>query len=360
MDIKTKLLVRPEEIRPTIKAFRVRGVFNPAAVRLPDKKILLFARVAETPFHDEQTFIAPRFSGEKSLKIHLDSVKRSKMKFKDSAFIMNNQILRLPTISHFRKILLDESGENVLNISQKPDFFGLRDDGDFGVEDPRITFFEQEKFFAMAYVSISEGSSVCTSLATSTNLRNWKRKGIIFRQQNKDVVIFPEKFKGYYVALNRPEGVMVFDKPSIWISYSKDLLFWGKDRPLVAPRQSCWEDLRIGSGSVPLKTDEGWLSIYHGVTLKTPDPKSRKIYSAGALLFDIKDPARVIGRTPAGKPLLRPTYDFENEGFNGGVIFPTASIYSMDGKNLLIFCGVADSNIVLKKIKIKDVLNSLE
>ena len=359
MDIKTKLLIKPEEIRPTTKAFKVRGVFNPAAVRLPDNRILLFARVAETPIHGEQTFIAPRFSGKKSLKLHMDLVKRSKLKFKDNTFIMDNRILRLPTISHFRKILLDESGENVLNISQKPDFFGLNGDGDFGVEDPRITFFKREKFYAMTYVSISEGSSVCTSLAISKNPGNWKRKGVIFRQQNKDVVIFPEKFKGYYVALNRPEGTMVFDKPSIWISYSRDLLFWGKDRPIVAPRQNCWDDFRVGSGSVPIKTGEGWLTIYHGVTSKTEDPNSKKIYSAGALLFDLKNPEKIIARTPAEAPLLKPTYDFENEGFNGGVIFPTASIPSLDGKNLLIFCGVADSNVVLKKIKLADVLNSL-
>jgi predicted GH43/DUF377 family glycosyl hydrolase len=360
MNVQTKLLVKPGEIRPTINAFKVRGVFNPAAIRLPDQKILLFGRVAETPFHDERAFIAPRFSGKKNLKIHLDSISRAKMEFKGSTFLLNNQISRLPTISHLRKILLDKHGENVLNISQKPDFYGLSNDGDFGVEDPRITFFKREKFFAMTYVSVSEGSSVCTSLATSTNLKAWERKGIIFRQQNKDVVIFPEKFNGYYVALNRPEGVMVFDKPSIWISYSKDLLFWGKDRPLVAPRQSCWDDLRIGSGSVPIKTAEGWLSIYHGVTTKTSNPKSRKIYSAGALLFSHKDPAKVIGRTPTSEPLLKPTYDFENEGFNGGVIFPTAVIPSLDGESLLIYCGVADTNIVLKKIKVKDILNSLE
>src|SRR3989344_8245761 len=361
MKTEAKLLVKPQDIKPTVKEFRVRGAFNPAAVRLPNKKILLYARVAETPYHDEKTFLAPRFTGKKKMELYTEKIDRKKMNLCPDCFIMDWDISRLPTISHLRKILLDKSGMEVEKISQKPDFYGLMEDGDFGVEDPRITFLKKEKRYAMTYVSVSMSSGVSTSLATSANLNAWKRHGIIFRQQNKDVVIFPEKINGYYVALHRPEGTMIFDKPSIWISYSKDLIFWGKDKPMIKPSKFGWDHLRIGAGTVPIRTDEGWLEIYHGVSLtQFNDPGSHKIYSAGAFLTDLKKPGKVIARTPNHEPLFKPKLKSEKSGFVNDVIFPTAAISDKANKNLLIYSGASDSSIVARKIKIGDILNSLK
>ncbi len=362
MKTEAKLLVKPQDIKPTVKEFRVRGAFNPAAVRLPDKKILLYARIAETPYHDEKTFLAPRFTGKKKMELYTEKIDRKKMNLCPDCFIMDWDISRLPTISHLRKILLDKSGMEVEKISQKPDFYGLMEDGDFGVEDPRITFLKKEKRYAMTYVSVSMSSGVSTSLATSANLNAWKRHGIIFRQQNKDVAIFPEKINGYYAALHRPEGTMIFDKPSIWVSYSKDLLFWGKDRPVLRPRNhGSWDDLRIGAGPIPIRTDEGWLEIYHGVRLKDRDNKdSAKIYNAGAVLLGLKNPEKVIARTPHKKPLFGPDSGFEKSGFKGGVVFPTGIIQGLDKKSILVFSGGADSNISVRKLNLKSVLNSLE
>ncbi len=257
------LLLGPESFEPTLKNFKVRGAFNPTAIRLNDNRIMLFVRVAETPIHGETYFLAPRFSGEKELKISMETLLRKKGKFDsfENYFLFAPDKVRLPTISHFRKVILDESGTKVLSVSNKPDFFGLKDDGDFGVEDPRITFFEEENRYAMTYVSVSAESGVSTSLATSTDLTSWKRHGIIFRQQNKDVVILPEKINGYYIALHRPEGTMIFDKPHIWISFSKDLIFWGKEEPIMCPRNKGWDSTRIGNGTVPIKIKEGWLEI---------------------------------------------------------------------------------------------------
>jgi len=361
MKIEAKTLVGPDEIKPTKPIMRVRGVFNPAAVRLPNRKIMLYARVAETPRHDEVTFLAPRFTGGKSMKITLEKFNRRHMEICPDCSILKNEIYRLPTISHFRKILLDESGMFVESVSDKPDFYGVKDDGDFGIEDARITHLRKEKRYAMTYVSVSTDSGVSTALATSRNLRDWKRHGIIFRQQNKDVAIFPEKINGYYVALHRPEGTMIFDKPSIWVSYSRDLIFWGRDEPVMKPRKKGWDDLRVGSGHVPLKTPEGWLQVYHGVRLsKKSNPDSHKVYSAGAVLLDLKNPSRVIARSPANKPLFGPTLASEKKGFNDKVVFPTAVIPDLSGKNVLVYGGAADSSISVRKISLKSMLNSLK
>ncbi len=361
MKIEAKTLVTPDMVKPTRKDFRMRGVFNPSAIRLKNGKVLLYARVAETPKHDEKTFLAPRCCGTHKLEWQIEKLSRRKMKLAPDYYWLSDDISRLPTISHFRKITLDKSGLEVEKISEKPDFYGVRDDGDFGVEDPRITYLKKENKYAMTYVSVSLHGGVSTSLATSKNLNQWKREGIIFRQQNKDVVIFPEKINGYYVALHRPEGTMIFSKPSIWISYSKDLIFWGKDRPILEPRNNAWDYLRIGAGTVPIKTKEGWLEIYHGVRLtKKRDPDSHKIYMAGALLFDLKNPAKVIGRTPAKEPLFGSDLDSEKKGFNNKVVFPSGLVQTSDKKSVLIYGGGADSVITVRKMGLKSVLNSMK
>ncbi|VVC00806.1 4-O-beta-D-mannosyl-D-glucose phosphorylase [uncultured archaeon] len=360
MKVETKLLATPQDIKPTVPSFRVRGILNPAGVRLPGGKIMLLARIAETPRHGEKYFLAPRFVGNGESRIVVDRILRHRGMVTPDSFVMEDNIMRLPTISHFRKILLDESGMNVERISQSPDFIGRTEDGDFGVEDPRITPLKG-RGYAMAYVSVSRSSGVSASLAVSHDLAKWDRKGVIFRQQNKDVVIFPEKFNGCYVALNRPEGTMIFDKPSIWLSYSKDLEFWGRDKPVMGPRKNCWDSLRIGAGTVPLKTGEGWLMIYHGVKFSKPNnPDAGKVYSAGAVLFHPSDPSRILARTPAAEPLFAPEHEFEMKGFVNKVVFPTAAIPDRDKKSLLVYCGASDSNIEVKKLRTGEILNSLE
>ena len=362
MKIESKLLVKAKDIIPTRKTLRVRGVFNPSAVRLANKKIMLFARIAETPYHDEKTFLAPHFVGTKEMNLHVEKTHRNKLKLCPDCFRTDEDFVRLPTISHIRKIILDEEGMNVESISEKPDFYGLQGDGDFGVEDPRVTYLKNEKRYLMTYVSVSTHSGISTALATTKNFNNWERHGIIFRQQNKDVVIYPEKINGYYVAMHRPEGTMVFDKPRIWISYSKDLIFWGKDKPLLGPRKKGWDNLRIGPGSVPIKTSEGWLEIYHGVHLKNKkNLDSDKVYNGGAVLFDLKNPEKIVGQTPAKRPLFGPNKKLETkEAFNDNVTFPSTVMQSLNKKDLLIYSGEGDSNTAVRKIKLKDILNSLK
>ncbi|MDO8625406.1 MAG: hypothetical protein Q7R47_04960 [Candidatus Diapherotrites archaeon] len=355
-----KILVRPPQLAPSSPKFRMRGVFNPAAYRMADNNIALFCRVAETPFHGERYFLSPKMIGTNRFSYRMEQILRQHGQVSDEAFTTREGLVRLPTLSHIRRVVIDPSGGKVLSVSQKPDFFGINGEGEFGVEDPRITYLEEEGLYAMTYVSVSEHAGVSTSLATSKDLERWMRVGLVFCQQNKDVVLFPRKINGRYVALHRPEGTMNFNHPSIWISYSKDLTYWGNDKPLLSPRFGSWEELRIGAGTPPIEITEGFLEIYHGVSfVDSADPDKGKHYCAGGILFDKENPQTILARSPKTDPLFAPSLLEEKVGFVDNVVFPTGIVPTENKKDLLIFSGAGDSAVSVRKVGLKAVLNSL-
>lgn len=352
-----KLLLSPKDVKPSFRGWQVRGILNPAAVRLPNRKVMLLARVAETSHQHRDPFMrCPTVISSRHYKTLGEMIKRSDVVAKDGNLIyLKNKTCRLKTFSHLRKVILDKSGLEVESVSEKPDFHGTAEEGQYGVEDPRITRIGGR--YLMTYVTVNHWEGVCTSLAISKNFREWKRQGIIFREQNKDAAIFPEKIRGSYVALHRPEGFFEFSRPSIWISHSRDLVHWGREKSFVETRPGYWDEERVGAGSVPLKTKEGWLEIYHGVEEKG---NGRQVYSAGALLLDRKDPSRVIARSPKKKPLFGPERAFEKKGFIRNVVFPTAAIPDLNKRDLLVYYGAADTRIAVRKMPIKSILESME
>jgi len=356
MRVESKLLLIPEDIIPTFENWKVDGVYNPAVVRLPNKKILLYVRIAESVLKKRgQVRLCPIIISDKGYKVHYSKISLNKILEKDPRYTMlKGGICRLNTISHLRRVWLSEDGFQVEKIEEIPVFVGIPGDGDYGVEDPRIVKIGNK--YIMTYVSISLHEGVSTSLAVSDNLSDWNRKGIIFSQHNKDVVLFPEKINNEYVALHRPEGTMDFSKKSIWISYSKDLIYWGKEKSILRARAGSWGDDWVGSGAPPIRTKQGWLLIYHGV--KTKD--HIHIYSVGAALLDLKAPEKIIARTPINKPLLRPSESYERKGFIDDVIFPTGALLTLDGKHILIYSGGADRVTLVKKLILKEILASLE
>ena len=119
--------------------------------------------------------------------------------------------------------------------------------------------------------------------------RNWGRSGILTTKDFKTVsclgpfsredvydcnfVLFPEKVKGRYVMLHRPTPYEPFPEEflkdpeqngCIRISFSDDLLHWDGTAVLARP-QAAWENIKIGGSTPPIKTEQGWLTLYHGV-----------------------------------------------------------------------------------------------
>ncbi len=351
-----KVLVKPVDVKPSFSGWSVAGVFNPAAARMRDSRILLLARVAERPPAAKSgKFRCPEIVKAPSYKARCNEFAAGKVRSKNKACIrLWDKRLILTTLSHFRRIVLSKDGFEVEEIAGRPTFTGTAEEGQYGVEDPRITRIGNS--YAMTYVSVSINEGISTSLAISKDLQNWKRRGIIFSQQNKDAVVFPEKVAGKYVALHRPEGFFGGSKPSIWISYSPDLVYWGREKSILHCREKSWDSERIGAGAVPIKTKEGWLEIYHGVRKEG----KKKIYSAGAVLLDLRNPEKVLARSPKKEPLFEPEKGFERHGFTSNVVFPTGAVPDQKGRDLLVFYGAADTVVAVKKLALKGIFNHLE
>ncbi|MBM3234059.1 hypothetical protein FJZ19_03105 [Candidatus Pacearchaeota archaeon] len=354
-----KIIIKPEDLPPSSNKFEILGVFNPGAVRLANRNIVLYVRVWErlVKTEDKNYYYAPRMIGKKNFKIAIDKFKKETAKTKsDLDIVFKDGTKRITFISYFKRIILDKTGFNIKSIDKKPSFYGLHNDGEFGVEDPRIT--KIGKWYVMTYVSLSKEQNISTSLAISRDCKNWKRRGIIFGEQDKDVVIFPQKVKGKYIAFDRPESSFQFSLPHIWIAYSDNLESWGDLKPVGCVYKKGRTCPRNGAGPPPLKTDRGWLLIYHAVEEKQENNKEVYKYIVGAALFDLKNPEKVIATT--GKPILLPSKENIMVFGTKRVIFPTGAIFDESKKNLLIFSGESDRVTSVSKVNLKDILKELK
>ena len=352
---KGVLLITPKMIKPSSKKLKVIGTINPAAIRRDDGKIMLYVRVIEQikKLESEKYYYAPRMIGEKKYKLKIDSFEKSKIKTNSNFdIVFNDGTKRLTFISHLRKVILDESGMNVLFIDKKPSFYGTIHDSELGIEDPRIV--EVDGQYVMTYVSLSINGNISTSLAVSKNLEDWDRKGIIFNEQDKDVVIFPEKIKGRYVALDRPEGNFQFSPPHIWIAYSKDLQSWGKLKSMEIPTKGRSFYWRMGAGCPPIKTDRGWLLIYH--TVKSEGKIF--VYFGSVIFLDLKNPTKI--RYKLKEPLLLPRNSYELKLYQKKrIVFPTGVVFDKKKENLLVYYGGGDVVTAVRKIPLKKIMGSL-
>ncbi len=366
---KEAVIIRPRDVKPTSKKFKVVGTFNPGATRLPNGDIVLYVRVAEKLIRteDKNYCYSPRCEGRNNCKIKVDKFDKKDVE-SNSYFdcVFKDGTKRLTFISHLRRVILDKTGLKVKSIDRKPSFQGLDSDGELGIEDPRITKIGNQ--YIMTYVALSRQGNIHTNYASSKDCKVWKREGIIFREQNKDVVIFPEKIGGKYIAFNRPEGNFEFSPPHIWLSDSPDLIHWGHPKPIQLSKKGSWDYSRVGAGPPPIKTDKGWLLIYHGVIEKKKNNnflakffgfmKEYSVYNAGAALFDLENPRKLIAKTP--KPIILPTNEYEKKGLVNNVVFPTGLVLDQNKKDLLIYSGCGDSVVTVKRIALKDVMDSLK
>ena len=396
---KEKILVRPRDLKPLSELTEIIGTTNPAAARLPNSNIVLYVRVIEKlkNFEDGNFLYSPRFEGEDRPKLVLDKFSKKEIVSKsDMSFFFKDGTKRLIYISYLKRVVLDKAGFNVKFIEKGISFPCLSWDGELGIEDARIV--KIGKLYVMTYVSLSKEANISTSIAISNDCKKWFRRGIIFEEQNKDVVIFPELFDGRYVALNRPEGGFEFSSPHIWISSSKDLESWGSSRPFVLSergkwdsetsrfasrssnldgaqelKHSSWEVLdRIGAGPPPLRTEKGWLFLYHGVKMKKireifPFNIIKKIlgietrresYSVGAVLLELKNPGKIIAK--AESPIISPRLGTEKKNIvKKEVVFPTGLVWDVNGEDLLIFSGGGDEVVSVKKVGVGEIFEKM-
>lgn len=214
----------------------------------------------------------------------------------------------------------------------------------WGIEDPRATFIDG--FYYILYTAASSYSSRI-ALARTKNFHSFERIALISEPQNKDGVLFPEKINGQYVRLERP---ITGDVGSMWISYSNDLYSWGRSQVLISPRSGYWDSYRIGASVPPIKTEAGWLEIYHGVQKTGSGP----IYRTGTVLLDLKDPSKVISRCRSA--LLSPREYYERVGDIRNVVFPGGAVVEPDGE-IKMYYGAADTSLCVATAKMEDVIS---
>ncbi|MEA3471637.1 MAG: glycosidase, partial [Thermodesulfobacteriota bacterium] len=118
-------------------------------------------------------------------------------------------------------------------------------------------------------------------------------------------------------------------------------------------RPGFWDADRIGPGAPPIQTEKGWLLIYHGVKKTSAGP----IYRLGAILLDLKNPEKIIGRTE--EPILSPTEYYERVGEVPNVVFTCGAILEKDG-GMKIYYGAADTCICLLTAHIDDIFSMIK
>jgi Predicted glycosylase len=215
---------------------------------------------------------------------------------------------------------------------------------EWGIEDPRII--KHEDKYLITYTGYSKYMPL-VMLAETTDFVNYKILGPITEPSNKDCALFPEKINGYYWKMDRPSSE---GRNDIWMNKSKDLLHWGGHQFVMEPESGTWEQNKIGGSTPPVKTDKGWLLLYHGVR----GFGISYMYKIGAMLLDLYEPWKVIGKTK--EPILSPLYDYERVGDVGNVVFSNGWIVKENGDINIYYSG-ADTNICLAKTTVNYLLS---
>ncbi len=336
-------LISPADVPPMFDGWEVLGAYNCGAFRHQDK-VGLLVRVIERPIQTDPEWVsAPLIDfshGEPEMIVK--TWPRREVDISDPRFVKAD-IIYDAIVSNLRLAWSDD-GRN-FEIASQPTLSGEKEWERFGLQDPRVLYLEGQ------WVIIFSGGDpdwgVTQTLAVTQDWRTFERRGVIFVPDNKDVALFPEKINGRYCCFNRPSGVY-FGGHNIWLGFSPDLLHWGDYQPLALPRPGMWDSARIGCGAEPLKTDEGWLEIYHG--------SDGQNYYLGAMLLDLKDPSRVLARSD--EPLLAPEEEYEKFGYYDNVVFSNGLV-QRDDDTCWLYYGGADRYTCGCEFSISEVLNSL-
>lgn len=225
--------------------------------------------------------------------------------------------------------------------------------GNSGCEDPRITKIDDMLYMCYtAFDGKHPPRIAMTSIKEQAFLNkewSWSTPVLISPPEfdNKDACLFPEKVAGKYMIFHRFGN-------DIDIALVDDLHFSGKqfleERRWMYPRRGSWDSLKIGIAAPPIRTDEGWILLYHGVSAEDHH------YRVGAVLLDLMEPTKIIGRTD--EPLLEPEEDYEKNGIVSNVVFPCGAV--VIDATLYVYYGGGDFTTSVATMPVEKLLEYLK
>jgi len=327
----------------------VLGAFNPGLTRLENGNLLMMVRIAEAlrkPIHDGHVH-AIRWDGEKGYTLdawpleHVDTADPRKFMLRGGEW----KVMALTSLSWLLPVELTPDGLHIVALHYERAIAPAYDFQCYGVEDARISRVDGRYLMTTCSVSPERHS---TTLYSSSNGLDWTFEDIVLDHQNKDMLIFEGLIDGHYWAQTRPLGDLYFAYPpgsewragpSINLALSPDGHFWKPYRkPGIRPHAATVATARIGGGTPPILTDDGWLTLWHGV-----EPKEIVgIYRTYWSILDKDDPSIVV--QTEHEPLLEAnpelTRPIEHQLYVRDVVFTTG--IADGGDHFIVASGEAD------------------
>jgi predicted GH43/DUF377 family glycosyl hydrolase len=216
-----------------------------------------------------------------------------------------------------------------------------------GVEDPRLQKIGDTYYLTYTGYNNVDGAATDKKdaqlcLATSTDLLHWQRRGIILPAYQgkwnvnwtKSGAIIPEKINGKYWMYYL--GDAKNQDSQMGVASSSDLLHWSDvlDHPVLASRPGTFDSKVVEPGPSPILLPEGIFLIYNGAD-------DHLLYSTGWVLFDKKDPSKVLARSE--HPIFKPEKEWEKVGQVPNVVFVEGLV--RDRQRWLFYYGAADKYV---------------
>ena len=335
-------LLSPADLVPSLEGLHIACLLNPGVFRF-EGKIWLLVRVAERPQQNEIMVSFPILTESGETQIMEIALNDADLIATDARVVRYKGVDYLTTLSHLR-LLCSDDGIKFYEPEGYHRLFGTGQLQTFGIEDCRVTLLEDKYYLTFTAVS---DSGVGVGMRTTTDWKTFEQHGMILPPHNKDCAIFEEKIGGLYYALHRPSSVDIGGN-YIWLAQSPDGIHWGNHRCVLKTRIDNWDSARVGAGAAPIKTDKGWLEIYHGANAKHQ-------YCLGAVLLALDDPSKVLARTH--DPIMVPTEPYELSGFFGHVVFTNGHV--VDGDKITIYYGAADEFVCGADFSLQDIFAAL-
>jgi len=212
--------------------------------------------------------------------------------------------------------------------------------------DPRLVKIEDTYYF----VWCTDFSGAALGIGSTKDFKTFIRHENPFLPNNRNGILFPRKINGKFTLLSRPCDDGHSNHGEIFVSESPDLTYWGRHRKVMSKGTAWWQDAKIGGGSVPIETSEGWLMFYHGVGVTC----SGLIYSIGAALLDLDEPSKVLYR--ADTYLLTPELPYESTGYVPNVCFPCAALADKETGRIAVYYGAADTHTAIAFCQVDELV----